>query len=165
MMNRHEALRRISVLQEEIEKLQEVVRNPPQILTDASHLQGFTIHGGSLGEFLPIQRTFAEVEPKGGNNFFSTMEEAENWAKAIDTVLLLRRQFGTEQPRHDIWQFCLTPSHESVVVVGCLRLVHKLPNISPCFVTSEDAKLAIQNIGEPRLLQMFNTFHGMVRQT
>ena len=101
-MTRHEALKRISALQEEIKKLQELVNNQPQLLTDISQKQEFTIHGGSLGEFLPIKRSFAEVEPNGGNNFFSTMEEAENWAKAIDTLLLLRRQPGTEMPRHDI---------------------------------------------------------------
>jgi hypothetical protein len=108
---------------------------------------------------------------KGGYNIGGPMNQdwvrgettALAYADALDTLLMLRHQPGSE-PAKDEEQWTIRTGD---VQRGTLSTTYlfgtnvKASRISPCFATDADARAAIDTIGADRILRMFRTLHGV----
>jgi len=95
---------------------------------------------------------------------FTTKEQAENYCKAFETFLELRRCEGSEPAMNNKKQYMLGLHTSSILLVveGYYGLENKLDKLSPCFVSREKAEAAFDKIGKENILHMFKTFHGLV---
>ena len=94
--------------------------------------------------------------------FKSGAQSAVYW-DAIDTMILLRRQPGSEAPKTDR-QWTIDYSRGHVILEtwgGEHNLRSQVSRISPSFGSQAHAKAAIDTIGEDRLIRMFETLHGL----
>lgn len=86
---------------------------------------------------------------------------ADAYADALDTLLRLRHQPGTEAATSIARQFLVVIKDGAADVDYYTNGECKLERISPCFATESDAKAAIDTIGADRILRMFHTLHGV----
>ena len=93
-------------------------------------------------------------------NLFPTEQIAKDYAKALNTMLLLRRCEGTI-PVTSSRQYVIRYINDEVWVDSFNDFRAKIELICPCFDTKENAELAIKKIGEDNILHMFKTFHGI----
>lgn len=96
------------------------------------------------------------------SNIFQTFELANNYAKAIETLLELRHQPGVARANEEgTTQYIIIPPGEQdkVRTCECECTATKLAVISPQFESVESAENAIKAIGENRLMHMFKTLH------
>lgn len=97
-----------------------------------------------------------------GGAIFQSGELAVAHADAINTMLLLRHQPGSEEAT-GMMQFLI----EVIGAAGCLEVrtmarsdrAAKMNKLSPCFVTRDAAEQALQIVGADRVLTMFKTLH------
>lgn len=93
-------------------------------------------------------------------NFFQSPQLAKDYALAIDTLLLLRHQPGTEPAIDGDRQWLVLLDWPlKLVASSCRYSYFKQTQASPCFKTEQYAKQAIETVGKDRLMHMFNTFH------
>jgi len=94
---------------------------------------------------------------------FTTQEQAENYRKAFEVFLELRRCEGSEVVSTDT-QFVIRPFDSTVDCIEVAESTHcaaKASDISPCFDSRESANRAINKLGAENILHMFRTFHGL----
>lgn len=178
-MKKSEAARKAEQVRQEIERAQEQLRQLEEILNAPegapSLLVKPEIAGGktywaletnAFGEFQVGRRSAASEEKKyyWHGNIFMDEEQAGSYAEALDTLLLLRHQPGTQPATRDT-QFQLEVVGEGGRL--CMRAYErtvreaKMQKLSPCFNTGEDAAAAISAVGEGRVLRMMQTLHGI----
>lgn len=99
-------------------------------------------------------------EDAKNNMWFADKEQAERYAEALSTFILLRKQEGTE-PAKDNMQWVIELDDEGNICFEDWESAGaKLRCISPCFNSRENAHKAIENLGEERIVNMFKYFHS-----
>jgi hypothetical protein len=92
---------------------------------------------------------------------FKSRDQMKAYASAINTLIELRRQPGTEKPDDSKrqWNIGITSGEVKPCFYNGANV--RMDMISPCFATEEQAEAAKEKIGADRLKQMFNTLHGV----
>jgi hypothetical protein len=172
-MNKQDAIQKtqhlqqqMKEMQEQLKKLQEVIEAPEEKTSllqvpEAGSGDKYGIIGNIIMDELAGITRYAHSKRDREythGNVFQTQELAEEYAKAIDTMLLLRHQKGSV-PVKDTEQYTIEEDDDSLVVESWTCVFNKTRVISPCFETEEDALNAIQNVGEDNIKHMFATFH------
>ena len=156
-MDKTEARARIASLHAELRKLEEIVNAPEALLNGEGWCVGSSTDGFSAYE----SHKHSTVD---GNNF-PTEGLAAHYAKAINTLLLLRHQPGTVKPRELVGQYFIrldrSGFHPNVMVSRFTGVGAKVTQISPCFETQAAAETAINIIGKNDIIHMFKTLHGL----
>lgn len=93
-------------------------------------------------------------------NLFPTEQIAKDYAKALNTMLLLRRCEGTI-PATSSRQYVIRYIDNEVWVDSFNDFGAKVEMICPCFDTQENTEAAIEQIGKDNIIRMFKTFHGI----
>lgn len=95
------------------------------------------------------------------NSYVGDVATAIRYADALDTLLLLRHQPGTEAASDGKDQWLIDTSDDGLTLDYWMGAHFKLRFISPCFASDADAQAAIDTIGADRILRMFHTLHGV----
>lgn len=170
-MNHTDALTKLAQLEKETKELRAILEKPESagsLLTKpvpGKHEPFWFLSESDDGLLLlphEGQSSTSSKEFYKVGNIFQSEAIAQAYAEAIDTMLLLRHQDGTEEITAKI-QYVIEPndSIHGVYIENWLTTWCKLRLISPCFVTEEAAQSAIATIGAERILRMFKTFHGI----
>lgn len=179
-MNKDQAFARLKELQAqaasiqiEVQTLRKIMEAPDSLLTKPvpGSKQDYWIVGSGGPDGFNVEWCGAytkEPEPYSSGNIFQSEECAENYAKAMDTLLLLRHQPGTEPAKDTRTQFVIEPDWQlseegnpSLYIKAreLGGLIYKMARVSPCFKTMKDAKNAIEVVGAEAILHMFKTLH------
>ena len=141
-----EARRELAQIAERQAELQKIVDAAPKSL--------LTANGGPNGSNVAYWMNSPAVEDTN---------VAHAYADALDTLLMLRHQPGSEVARDEEAQWAIECSDDGKSLRlsswGCIN--YKVPYLSPCFSTREAAQAAIDTIGADRILRMFRTLHGV----
>jgi hypothetical protein len=162
-MDKNQALQRLTALEAEAAALRAIIEAPeraPSLLTKAKRFWWLHSLNGRLTVFNGMMR-HGNPELYNHGNFFQSAEVARAYADAIDTLLLLRHQPGTQECFAGDSPFVIRFVHSEAVCVDHLAAIEAIGGISPCFQTASQAKAAICEIGADRLLRMFKTLHGI----
>lgn len=184
-MDKSKALERLTALETEAQELRKIIEAPeikpmpPSLLTKprpGSREKYYCMSSeGSEYRKLDVYDLMATVTSPGWyehGNLFQTRQLANDYAEAFDTFLLLRHQPGTVPPT-GYSQFALElfknydydrderqeRGEVFIKIISRANMSSKLNKFSPMFGTLEDARGAIETIGEERLIHMFKTFH------
>jgi hypothetical protein len=111
------------------------------------------------------------VQPGGADGFglvdifehdsFASFKQRNAYADALDTLLMLRHQPGSEAANGENMQWSIETEANDLEITYWDSLDFKLRSLSPFFSTEEAAKSAIDTIGADRILRMFRTLHGV----
>lgn len=88
---------------------------------------------------------------------FWSLAQARAYGDAIDTLIDLRRQPGSEAAEDVKYQWNIAGRGE-IQKLRSLEL--KISEICPWFDSEESAEAAIAAVGKDRILRMMNTLHG-----
>ncbi|OWT55252.1 hypothetical protein [Candidimonas nitroreducens] len=170
-MNKIEALSRLTALEGEAKQLRAIIEAPepgPSLLTEPRPGSGdkyweINNFGGQLAS-MSCEALDEHQQRYQHGTIFQTKGLAAAYARAIDTMLRLRHQPGTESPSNKIQATIEVErgddqSVASIYVTVREDVCNKTRGISPCFDTKEHAQSAIDTIGADRILEMFKTFH------
>lgn len=178
-MNKDQAVARLKELQAhaasiqiEVQTLRKIIEAPQALLTKPvpGSEQGYWSLGSgySTGFDLCWYEAIPE-EPVyySHGNIFQSRDIAEDYAQAVDTLLLLRHQPGTVPAKDTGNQFIIEPDwkrnegNPSLYIKAreLGGLIYKMARVSPCFKTLKDAKNAIEVVGAETILHMFKTLH------
>jgi hypothetical protein len=101
-------------------------------------------------------------------NVFQSESIAAAHVEAINTMLLLRHQPGTEKVKDEVGQQYIRPNQNlsglEFVSGGEGPAKFKCWMISPCFVNKNYAEAAVIVIGAERILRMFKTLRGIYEE-
>jgi hypothetical protein len=137
-----EARRALAQIAERQAELQKIVDAAPKSLL--THDGNYTI-GGAMIE-----------------DGFIAFETAKAYGDALDTLLMLRHQPGSEAVGlTNNLQWFVEVRFNKIETYGWPETNSKIVRISPCFGTKGDAQAAIDTIGGDRILRMFRTLHGV----
>ena len=163
-----EAIAQVQRLEEELNKLKAIINKPDElvlttvdgkeILTSGKEMARI---GTSDGLFEGYRSIIYHPKDKSNGNILSSEPVAKEWAKAINTMFLLRRQPGVKAATKDTVQYLLYQGCGSVRVTQYQSLDSKLYFVSPCFENDKLAHLAITTVGEETILHMFKTLQGL----
>ncbi len=81
----------------------------------------------------------------------------DDYYYAIDTMLELRQQPGSEAAKDGVRQYLISFDCD----VENRTTTYKIGMISPCFKTEEHAEAAIKAVGADRIARMFKVLHGV----
>lgn len=167
-MNKTELQQQIGKLEAEVARLRTLVDGPataPSLLTKPVPVSGdvyYAIGFTPTNQFAVYQQCASVAALNDHGNLFQTRKLAQAYAEAIDTMLLLRHQPGSEPPGSREKQWGISIDDDPLrVVVNMLTMmpIFKLVRISPMFATKEHAEAAIEAVGAERILRMLKTFH------
>ena len=91
---------------------------------------------------------------------FDDVQDALDYSKAVETMLLLRRQPGSSAAK-DGDQYVICTRNTGFRIEKWFAVECKTEFISPCFASKQAAQAAIDSIGKDRIIHMFNTLHGV----
>ena len=91
---------------------------------------------------------------------FTTEKEADAYAEAFETMVMLRKCEWSVKPNDDECQHIFSYVFGEFHFSEYTSLGYKTKCVSPSFETEEDARNAIKKVGEERVIRMFNTFSG-----
>jgi hypothetical protein len=91
---------------------------------------------------------------------FQTKELAEAYAEALDTLLLLRHQPGTEPVSTLIQTQIILEESGAITYRSSVYQYQKYQMISPCFINANAARNAVDAIGAERIFRMFRILQG-----
>jgi hypothetical protein len=163
-------------LQQRIDTLQKILNKKKQLLPENSALLKAPKKGNVGWGIQTLQKPdgflyFAptnehlSIASDNSGNAFATKGLADLYSQALNTLLLLRRQLGTQPPSESA-QTLLTVKKDKTTgnfVIHCSQMdnkITKLCHVSPCFQDKDLAMQAVNSIGEQRILHMFRTLHG-----
>lgn len=163
-----EAKRELAQIAERQAELQKIVDAAPKSLLTkpgaGSREVYWTIEAKfNTGGYKPFVLEANSIHPEvyAGGNVFTDCDTADAYADALDTLLMLRHQPGTEAVNYFSEQFMVTVDVNRVYAIGMYPDMRKITRISPCFATLDHAQAAIDTIGADRILRMFRTLHGV----
>lgn len=180
-MNKQEAVektRRVEELiasaQAQLVKLKDIIDAPdplPSLLTKPLPGSGkgyWQIKGGTYGELVAYRLVAhtADCRWYEHGSIFQTETLAREYSRAINIMLLLRHQPGSV-PSTDDAQCQIEVKRDGstgeFILEYPVRIdkATKMNKFSPCFVTEQAARDAVQAVGEERLLHMFKTLSGL----
>lgn len=153
-MNKTEALKRLDALETEAAALRSIIEAPEKVekkpLVQAKEKVGYAVLHGNDGYGAGVSLRF--------RNSFETLEQAEAYADAFNTLLDLRRQPGSEAAESLTKQWYI---NSNGVVAYTANLEWKLQQLCPMFDSEASALAASDAVGLDRILRMYNTLHGM----
>lgn len=179
MDNLNEAITHIKAMQTELAGLRDLVQRlgttpepaplPEPALPDAliksptvgkgyGRITHSPAHGFSTSSIY-VLRPEQDICDQG--NLFIDTELTRAYAQALDTLLLLRRQPGTEVPSIRSQYQLEFLAEGNLVVARNQRIAYKLTQISPCFKSDYWAQRALSTVGLPRIKRMFEVLHGV----
>lgn len=121
----------------------------------------YQLAAGARGGYWVVSSGIISNEGYGANCFESE-ELAQNYADAFTTMMLLRRQPGTVSPSLDDYRYRIEfLGNDDLCVDYYDTMYHQASSISPLFDSQENARNAINVVGETRIRRMFETFHHM----
>jgi hypothetical protein len=161
-MNKTEALERMDQLAKEMQADLDSFLTKKE---EAQALREIIEAPEPAGSLLPSMKLQGETcyylrEAARQSFWFKTHEQRDAYASAIDTLIELRRQPGTEKPNGNR-QWVIANFEEGIDVSDHYSKQLKLDMVSPCFSTEAQAQSAFEKIGADRLKQMFNCLHGV----
>lgn len=161
-MNKTEALARLQALENETAALRKIIEAPedaPSLLNKATKWdQEYWQINSDFSGGLSVRKNNGDGHVTGGN-CFTTQKQAQAYADAIETMLLLRHQPGTIPPQKGRFTIAMSHRMESVLVEDGWTERVKTMFICPFFETEEHAASALAAVGADRILRMFKTFH------
>ena len=165
-MNKQEALNRLSALESEATKLRAILKAPEQTATLLERIvpesgQEYWYPTALSGQ---VSYGYANAENKIFYDLaFTTGKQALEYRAALATLLDLRRQPGSENPKNGVWQWAilLNEDNSGVFTDDLIGAHTKSSLISPCFHSEEHAEAAINAVGHDRIIHMFKTLHGL----
>lgn len=110
-----------------------------------------------------VHDTFYSFVDILNEDVFPTYEQRNAYAEAIDTLLLLQKQPGTQRPngsRQYLFEYNFAGNSVDVDWYQSIR--YKYSFIGPCFTTKEYAERALWTVGKDRIIRMILTLHGGV---
>lgn len=140
-MNKTEALKRLDALETEAAALRRIIEAPEPV------------ENVEKKPLLTHSFTAKMVYP--GNPLVGS-DVSDGYAKAINTLLDLRRQPGSEAAEDGERQWVIWPDGS----VFHSNWQNKTSYISPMFDTEASAIAARDAVGLDRILRMYNTLHG-----
>lgn len=178
-MNKDQAVARLKELQAhaasiqiEVRALRKIIEAPQALLTKPvpGSEQDYWVVGSGYPNGFSLEWCGAyseQPEYYSHGNIFQSEELANDYAQALNTLLLLRHQPGTVPAKDTGNQFIIEPDwkrnegNPSLYIKAreLGGLIYKMARVSPCFETLKDAKNAIEAIGEDALMHMFKTLH------
>ena len=155
----------ISEAQKQAEELQKQINEPekPNALLERVEAgvgnSYYTVTGYNS---VAYNQSNTDKEETYKGNSFTTQEQAENYRKAFETFLELRRCTGTVKVKNNVEQYTIGLEYDLSICTRSYRgLDSKGECLSPCFSTGTAALNAIETVGEENILHMFKTFHGL----
>lgn len=170
-MTQHDLLDRLSQLESEVTLIRAALLAQPEpkptsLLTkpEPGSEEGYWFISGDWSGAVLLESAQAnEDDPKyyEGGNMFQTDKLADAYAEAIETMLLLRHQPGTEPALAKKVQLVISPRFgpDRLQICEWSSMDIKAEYLSPCFQTQDAAQAAIDTIGADRILRMFKTLH------
>lgn len=166
-MDKTAALARLTTLEAEANEIRKILEAPERaasLLTKPVPLSGSEYwrldkNTCTAGFNTQDDRAVDSTSYPGGN-IFQSEKLAKDYAEAINTMLLLRHQPGTE-PVSGRDQYVIQPSGALTVVeaICYLNPNMKLARLSPSFSTKDHAIAAIESVGMARIMKMFKDLH------
>jgi len=164
-------LERLTKLEAEAAELRKLLTKPApprSLLTKPEPRDGSQYWALSFGQYCELVSVegcacSSEVGFYAHGNLFQSEVIAKAYAEALDTLLLLRHQPGSERACGDRTQYIirLTGDMGRLRVAGFDDTRLKAEYVTPCFVSQHWADLAIETVGADRILRMFKTLHGV----
>lgn len=93
------------------------------------------------------------------NSWIRDYDTFDNYNKAFETFIALRRCNGGVPAKLDTYQYLLGCSKDILhIEITVFNMGFKTSFLSPCFDTKQHAKEAIDKIGKEAIMHMFKTF-------
>lgn len=159
MMTHEQAVTRLAELEAELASLKATLTTTPPTPPRLIQPGRYFITSGE-GGFETDNNSTPYTDP----TTFATEDQAEAYADALNTLLLLRRQPGTVPAKHDTPRYLIRLDDSGTVglVIESKRfLENQATYLSPCFTDAGSARTALDALGAERILAMFKTLHGV----
>lgn len=156
-----EARRELAQIAERQAELQKIVDAAPKSLLEKhpSGSSAYYLTDGITGfHAVTGMKPFNDASD---GNIFQSVDVADAYADALDTLLMLRHQPGSEAAIEGGVQCFIRDADGNIAVDTWTSINYKTSCISPMFATFCDAQAAIDTIGADRILRMFRTLHGV----